>query len=159
VGANYFAANGLTASSPDGGNFIAQDSAFQDKAITQTISNLIVGQAYQVGFWWGAAQQSTFTGATYDQWQVSLGAETHSTAQINLANHGFSGWTQTVLTFTATSASEVLSFLAVGGPAGVPPFALLDGVTMVAVPEPATLMLFATALLALGVFARRRSQG
>ena len=52
-------------------------------------------------------------------------------------------------TYTATAASEVLSFLATGTPSGVPPFALLDGVTLNSVPEPGSLALLGIGLIAL----------
>jgi hypothetical protein len=55
-------------------------------------------------------------------------------------NHGFSGWEQAPFTYTAHSSSEVLKFLATNAPTGVPPTALLDGVSLVdittPVPEP-----------------------
>jgi hypothetical protein len=76
--------NGLT-TSPTGGAFIAQDSAFQSAAITQSISGLTVGQTYELSFDWAAAQQSGFNGPSFDQWQVSLGGQTQSTATYNLA--------------------------------------------------------------------------
>jgi hypothetical protein len=66
--------NGLPASSPDGGNYLAADGAFHAGAITQTITGLVVGDEYTVGFWWAAAQQYTFNGATTEQWQVTLGS-------------------------------------------------------------------------------------
>ena len=149
-------ANGLTVS-PTGGNFIASDGAFQTTPIKQTITGLVAGQKYDLGFDWGAAQQFGFTGATTEQWQVSLGGETHSTAVASAASHGFSGWKHQVLSFTATGASEVLSFLAVGTPNGVPPFALLDGVTLTAaVPEPSTWALMLGGFAVVGFIARRR---
>lgn len=49
-----------------------------------------------------------------------------------------------------------LSFLAVGTPAGVPPFSLLDGVSMVAVPEPQTWGMLGLGLGLVGFAARRR---
>jgi len=143
----------LPASSPDGGNYVAADGAFEIGAIDQTINGLTPGDNYTVGFWWAGAQQSGFSGATTEQWLVSLGAQTQSTPVVDNANHGFTGWEYGSFTFTATSASEVLSFLAVGTPTGVPPFALLDGVTLNdAAPEPGTLALMLGGLVgALGV--------
>lgn len=64
-----------------------------------------------------------------------------------------------IFTFTAQATSSVLSFLAVGTPSGVPPFALLDGVTLnaaTAVPEPATWTMMMVGIAALGGIARSR---
>jgi hypothetical protein len=140
--------NGLPATSPAGGNYAAADGAFQVGAISQTIHGLNPGDSYIVSFWWGGAQQSGFTGATTEQWQVSLGSQTQSTVVLHNVNHGFTGWKQQSFAYTATSASEVLSFLAIGTPAGVPPFSVLDGVTLnAATPEPGTLSLVFGGLL------------
>ena len=54
-------------------------------------------------------------------------------------------------TFTANSSTELLSFLAVGTPAAnLPPFALLDGVSLTAVPEPSTWALMLVGFSGLG---------
>jgi len=151
-------ANGLPASSPDGGNYIAADGAFDTGAITQTVNGLVVGEQYQVGFWWAGAQQQGFNGDTTEQWLVSLGSQQLATAVISDTSHGFTGWVHTYLTFTATNTSEVLSFLAAGTPNGVPPFSLLDGVTMTQVPEPASMTLFGGGLAALAFVRRRKRQ-
>ena len=79
------------------------------------------------------------TGPTTETWKVSLGNETHMTPVLQNANHGFTGWQKQTLSFVVTSATEVLSFLAIGTPAGVPPFTLLDGVTISEVSEAAKL--------------------
>lgn len=147
--------NGLTATSPAGGNFVAADSAFQVGAISQTINGLTAGQSYTVGFWWAAAQQAGFDGATFDNWAVSLGSQTQTTTVVDMATHGFIPWMHQDFTFTAINSSEVLSFLAEGGPPGVPPFALLDGVTLNAVPEPGSLTLVAAGALGVAGFVRR----
>ena len=66
---------------------------------------------------------------------------------------GFTGWMDQTFDFVATSSSEVLSFLANGTPAGVPPFALLANVSMTQVPEPGSLMVLLsgiTGLIGLG---------
>lgn len=132
--------NGMPASSPTGGNFVAADGAYQVSAIQQMLTGLTPGASYTVGFWWAGAQQYGFTGATTEQWQVSFGSQQQSTAVLNNSSHGFTGWQYQTFTFTANSSSDLLSFLAVGTPAGVPPFSLLDGVSVELnqIPEPAT---------------------
>jgi hypothetical protein len=148
--------------SPDGGNVVGMDSAYQVGAISQIINGLTVGASYAVSFDWAGAQQSGFNGSvacggnpdpgtcTTDKFQVSLGSQTLSTQAITVANHGFTGWLQQTLIFTATAASETLAFLPVGTPNGAPPFALLDGVSMTQVPEPATAALMLSGMVALG---------
>jgi hypothetical protein len=135
-------ANGLPATSPAGGYFIAQDGDFQQGAISQTVNGLTSGQDYTLGFWWAGAQQQGFTGSATDQWQVSLGSQTQLTPVVNVPSQGFSGWMFQTFTFTATGSSELLSFLATSSPNGVPPFVLLDGVSLnptISTPEPASI--------------------
>jgi hypothetical protein len=117
---------------------------------------LTTGAQYTVSFWFAGAQQYNFTGSTTEQWMVSLGNQTLSTAVLSDPSHGFTGWVYTSLTFTATSSSEVLSFLANGTPNGEPPFSLLDGVSMQAVPEPGSVTLFSAGLIGLAFVVRRR---
>lgn len=153
--------NGLPAASPSGGNFIAADGAFQTEPLTQTITGLVPGETYRVSFYWAAAQQSGFDGPTTDQWLVSLGSNMQATSIASLPSHGFSPWKAEAFDYVATSNSEVLSFLASGTPTGLPPFALLDGVTMnlvpqANVPEPAAFASLGLGVLGFGVFARRR---
>jgi hypothetical protein len=159
--------NGLPASSPDGGNFIGADGAYDVGAITQSLS-VVKGSTYIVGFYWAAAQQSGFGcispanpgGCTTEQWQVGFGGQTQTTAIASTGANagGFSGWLYQTFTFTADSSTDVLSFLALGTPTGQPPFALLDGVTVSqATPEPGSLLLTAgVALIGLAEVLRRR---
>jgi hypothetical protein len=121
---------------------------------------LVVGDTYQLSFDWAASQQTPFAGATVQFLEVSLGGQTQNTTPVNLPSHGFSGWMNTKMTFTATSPSEVLSFLA-HGDKPVPPFLLLDGVSLydtttgvnpggsTPTPEPSSLV---ASLLAMGIF-------
>ncbi len=137
-GPNSGSSNGLPATSPAGGNFLAMDGAYAVGPVSQTINGLTPGQATTVSFFWAGAQQTGFSGANTEQFQVSLGSETQFTPVLSNANHGFTGWQQETFSFMPTSTSEVLSFLAIGAPNGVPPFSLLDGVSVSPSPEPAT---------------------
>jgi hypothetical protein len=159
-GPNNGSANGLPATSPDGGNFVAADGAFEQGPITQTLTGLTAGDKYYVSFYAAAAQQSGFTGTTTEGWTVGLGGATQNvditTAADPLPSKGFSGWKKETLTFTATSSSQVLSFLAYGTPSGEPPFSLLDGVSVSAVPE-APIYIGAIVALGLGAGLKMKS--
>jgi len=150
-------ANGLPAASPDGGNFIGADGAYGQAAIKQTITGLDMNSVASITFYWAGAQQYNYDGATTEAWQVTLGNETHSTPVVSNVTHGFTGWQTTTLSFVVTSTTEVLSFLALGTPNGVPPFSLLDGVSISEIPEPASLTLVGLGLVLTGFVRRRRN--
>lgn len=150
--------------SPDGGNFIAMDGDNNySSALTQLVTGLTIGQQYNINFYQGAAQQYGFTGPTTEQWQVSLGAQTQLSTLQTDASHGYVDWSAQSLTFTATATSETLSFLAKGTPSGVPPFSLLDGVSITpsgasSTPEPSSLVLIGIGVGAAALFARRKAR-
>ncbi|MBC7505263.1 MAG: PEPxxWA-CTERM sorting domain-containing protein [Sandarakinorhabdus sp.] len=149
-------ANGL-GPSPDGGNFAAADGAFGVAPILQTLTGLTVGKDYAVKFYWAGAQQQGFTGANDEHWIVSLGGAPSQTTSTYYNNTGgFSGWYSERFVFKATSATAVLSFLAVGHPDGVPPFSLLDGVSVAGVPEASTWAMLIAGFGLVGAAARRR---
>ena len=129
------------ATSPDGGNFVEADGdgGFAG-AFFQTIDNLVVGKSYTLTFYQAAGQQLGFTGSTTEQWQVSFGSDTQFSSLYSLPQGGVGPWQQQTMTFTASVASQVLTFLAVGTPGGTPPISFLDGVnlSLSAVPEPAS---------------------
>lgn len=163
-GANDGGVNAIT-SSPDGGNFIAMDGAYEQGALSQVLTGLTVGMDTKVYFYYAGAQQTGFTGATTEAFKVSLtdntgsspSTQTVSTAVLDDVSHGFTGWHYTEVDFVPTASTETLSFLAAGTPNGVPPFSLLDGVSVVQVtPEPSTLALLGSGILAVGGLVRRR---
>ncbi|HEY0203392.1 MAG TPA: DUF642 domain-containing protein [Acetobacteraceae bacterium] len=136
------------ATSPDGGKFVEADGDPSYRgAISQTINGLTPGQRYTLTFYQAAGQQSGFTGATTERWQVSFGNFTQPSAQFSLLERGVGLWQQQTMVFQATTASQVLSFLASGTPNGAPPISFLDGVSLTeTVPEPVTLSLVGVGL-------------
>ena len=153
----------LTAPPAGGPNFIAADGAYHAAAIQQTITGVLTGTTYAVGFYWAGAQQNGFTGPTTEQWQVTLtdgtNTKTQSTNVLPNLSQGFTGWFYQTFVFTATNSTETLSFLSVGTPItpSEPPFALLADVSFAQTPEPGTLTLMIGGL-GLIVLGRARSK-
>jgi hypothetical protein len=148
-------------SSPVGGNFIALDGNNIDGVgtVSQTLNGLIVGDNYAVTFYQAAGEQAGYSGALSEQWQVSLGGSTKTGAVMNYNGSNWVGWEQETVVFSATSTSELLSFLSIGLPGnGSPPFALLDGIAVQDVPEPAAFGVLGIGALGLMLLARRRGQ-
>jgi len=150
-------------STTDHGTVFASDELYYPGTLSQTINGLNAGSAYTLTFDYALGQQAGFNGKnTNNYWKVDFGSVTQNSALLSIPNGGFSGWQTATMTFMATSASQVLSFLARGSSAGAPPFLLLDNVAMTAaVPEPSTLSLLLGGVGLVGFLARRRrkSQG
>jgi hypothetical protein len=60
--------------------------------------------------------------------------------------------------FTATDTKQTLNFMSLGTPNGLPPMAALDGVSLTAVPEPATWAMMLIGFGGLGAMIRRRNR-
>ena len=141
----------LPLSSPNGGNYLALDGSFEVGPVSQQLNGLTIGNQYDRSFYWAAAQQKGYDAANglTELLKVSLGGQSISTAQIAYAQYTFQDWRKVTMTFTADAVNPVLSFLSVGTPDGLPPFAVLDGVSLEAVPEPSAALLGALGALAL----------
>lgn len=142
------------------GNYIAVDGASgYNMALHQTITNLTQGATYQLTFYEAAGQQSGNTNATTEDWQVYLGSSTQSTTTIDNPGAGFTPWSLVTMYFTANlapgSTSEILEFLAQGGPSGDPPMDLLANVQLTQTPEPAAVVLLGAGMLGLVTMRRR----
>ena len=149
---------GFPALSPDGGNFIGADGdPWFHESLNQIVSGLTVGRSYKLSFYQAAAQQDGQLGPTTEQWQVSFGNDTQFSRMVSLPEAGVSPWERVTMTFTASSNSQLLSFLAQGTPNGAPPISFLDGVSLTAVPEPATWAMMIGGFALIGAAMRRRS--
>lgn len=152
-------------------NILVADGDYHATAFSQTVggqtdstshtttSNLVVGDHYQLTFYWAAAQWQGASGATTEAWQVTFGTDKQTTTVYSLPSHSFSGWMQATMNFTATSTSELLTFFALGTPTGVgePPVLLLSDVSMLDIPEPSALTLLGFGAAATAWGARRRA--
>jgi hypothetical protein len=130
----YQNGNGFT-TSPNGGWFIAADGFDYRSPLEQVITGLNVGSTYTLYFEYAHAQEAAVDGNSFQHWQVTFGNEILTTPEVLLPQHQFRGWYTASKQFTATSTSQVLSFLAYGTN-GVPPYLLLDGVSLTADPTP-----------------------
>jgi hypothetical protein len=150
--------NGFT-TSPNGGWFVAADGFDPRSPLKQVISGLEVGAEYTLSFEYAHAQEANIIGDTQQYWEYSLGSVTDVTPTVNLPSTAFRGWYTATHTFTAASATETLSFLA-HGTNGLPPYLLLDGVSLTRtheVPGPVP-VLGAAGVLAWSRKLRRRIQ-
>ena len=137
--------NGFT-TSPNGGWFIVSDGFDPRSPLEQTITGLEIGSDYTLSFEYAHAQEANVNGDTHQHWEVAFGSESFVTPEVFLPSNAFRGWDTATTQFTATSTSEVLSFLAYGTN-GLPPYLLLDGVSLTknAVPGPVPIIGLAAA--------------
>src|ERR1700712_2682880 len=142
------------------GGFVALDgeqASGVQGGISQTIAGLVVGTTYTLSFDWGAGQLQSRTGATTESLQVTIDGKTFNTNTVSTPSQGSTTVGLATFSFTYSGISDVLSFLSVGTPPGLPPIATIDNVSLVtAVPEPAAFGLLGVGLVGL-VALRRRS--
>ena len=144
--------------SPDGGAMVALDGADTYKAsLDQTINGLNIGSKYRLTFYWGGGQQFGFGGPTTEKFTAIFGGESFDTITVSNPEAGWTGWIKETHTFTATSTSQLLSFLATGTPDGQPPFSIIDGVSLTGgVPEASSWAMLIAGFGLVGAAARRR---
>jgi hypothetical protein len=141
---------------PNGGYFVSMDGDSNIyTGIEQTLTGLKVGQTYVLTFDYGAIQREAKSGSYTDHLVVTIGTNSFQTQTFSEAPQAFSGWFVYNYQFVATSTSEVLSFLSEGNPVGLPPSAVLDGVSVTA-PEPASWGIMLAGLGGLAALGRRR---
>ena len=151
-----------TAPTTAGSYFIGIDPAYRGGTISQNITGLTAGATYAVTFSYEATQQSLPNpGATTAGFTVGFGAASQATPTLNVAAGSASGWKTATMIFTASGTSDLLSFAATGGPSvAVPPFALLDNVSVTAAPEASTwaMMMLGFAGLGLAGYRSRKTK-
>jgi hypothetical protein len=139
------------------GNYLALDgSSSYNMAIYQTVTGLTQGASYLLTFYMAAGQQLGNSNPTTEDWKVYFGSSTPQTTTV-ISNPGgsFTPWSLVTMKFTADSTSDVLEFLAQGGPAGDPPMDFLANVVLTQTPEPAGLALAGFAMLSLFAVRKR----
>ena len=123
--------------------------------VQQTVTGLTVGQTYVLSWAYGDRPVSGD-----EKLQVFFGSDLVATNTDTLEGSNPSVlWSPNVLIVTATSTSEVLSFngIYVDGPVSYGNE--LDAVSLVATPEPSSLLLFALGLALLGCAVLRQQSG
>ena len=172
TGREYFRA--LPSGTPSG--FLALDGGTgngngngAEAGVYQTV-DVRKGTIYKLTFNWAAAQLLTGGNSFSDDLFYSLG----SNADVNTRTAAFAtscargnacipqggtyGWDTVTAYFEAkTTGPQDLSFFAVGT-AGNPPMALLDSVSLVAAPEPASAAIIMAGIAGLTVLQRRRGR-
>lgn len=172
IGYYYNIVPELTTSIPGGGNMVTFDAEATDGvAFYQTITGLTPGQQYSVNFYQALNQQvnNGWASPVSANWQVAmtdplnptgpaLSGQSFTSATMFADNSQspilYTPWQLQTFTFTASQASEALSFMSVG--TGAPPDLSLANVslTTAVVPEPAgSLLLGAVGFITL--FRRR----
>ena len=145
----------LDTENPDGGeNPIGGEEA--NSGIFQELTNLTIGQTYDLSFWYlsrtGTIDDNgidVYWGNTLDANVLAPSTIGHVDLEQTASVNNFQNWTKYSFLLTATHSEMKVGFGATGlqNEEG----GLIDNVSLVAVPEPTTLVLFLGGLLGLGL--------
>jgi hypothetical protein len=156
AGPAYGYANGMVG--PPSGNaslVIDGDTNFNHQGLYQSISGLVAGKKYTLTFWQAGGEEAFyFNTPTTQNFQVTLGDQTFNSPVMNVPADGFAPWSKVTEKFTWDGVGNTLTFLALGGPSGEPPFNELADVSLASVPEPATWALLLAGVAGVGGAAR-----
>jgi hypothetical protein len=145
--------------SPTGGtgNFVALDGDPNVAgSISQTLSGLTIGSHYLLTFYTATGQLQSYTGGPFQtDVLASLGGQSFQTTTVTTQSQSDTPWVANTFLYKATATTETLTFLA-QSPQGLPPMIALDGVSLVAAPEPSSFALLGAGIGLLGFVARRR---
>ena len=135
-----------------GANYIELDGNENDK-ISQTFAT-VAGQTYNISFWF--SDRSGVAGSS-EGWALSAGSYTAGIPGGGFNTSGGNQWQHFTGSFIASGPTTTFSLWGTGTSDSYG--TSIDGVSVTAaVPEPATLGLFAAGLAVLGMSARRRKQ-
>ncbi|MCK9687106.1 PEP-CTERM sorting domain-containing protein [Scleromatobacter humisilvae] len=140
----------IAGTAENGHNFVELDGYENDK-ITQSFATTI-GKDYEISFWF-ADRAGVAPGSLGFLATVVSGSGVSATGFGAVGDNG-AAWHLITMDFTAESASSVFSIKATGTSDGYG--TSFDNFQAVAVPEPASLGLFAAGMAVLGFTARRR---
>jgi hypothetical protein len=139
--------------STDGGTFVhalGPISSIPGEGIKQDISGLTIGATYQVNFEQSISWSTNAGQGAGGHWDVVFGNETQQSAFMANPGSGIAfGWQNQGLIFTATAATQTLSFQNVPAVFGDRLSLGLDGVSISAIPIPAAVWLFGSGLIGL----------
>jgi hypothetical protein len=140
--------NAVAGTAEDGNNFIELDGYENDRITTSFATT--VGQTYEISFWY---QNRAGVDASSEGFDATVLSGNVSSASL-VGNAASNAWLQEKIIFTADSSITTFTLAATGTSDGYG--TSFDNFSAIAVPEPATMGLFAAGLAILGLSARRR---
>jgi hypothetical protein len=144
--------NNVAGTAEDGSNFIELDG-YENDAIKQSFATA-VGHEYEVSFWFADRAGVTASSLGFLA-NVTSGASSSGTGFGAIGDNG-SAWHLITLDFVAGSTTSIFSIKGTGASDSLG--TSFDNFSVIAVPEPGTMGLFAAGLAIVGLSARRRRQ-